>query len=42
MLVLTGPSIELVGYLDDTSTQSNTAQVLAVDFYNWSTPVCGR
>lgn len=42
MLVLTGPSIELVGYLGDTSTQSSTAQVLAVDFYNWSTPVCGR
>ncbi len=42
MLVLTGPTVELLSYLSDPSTPANTTQVLAVDFYNWSTPVCGR
>ncbi len=40
-LVMTGPSVELQAFLID-SGAANTARVLAVDFYNWSTPVCGR
>lgn len=42
MLVLTGPSTELLGYLDDPGTPPNSTQVMAIDFYNWSNPVCGR
>lgn len=42
MLVLTGPTIELLAFLSDPSTPASTSQVLAIDFYKWSTPVCGR
>ena len=39
-LVVTGPTLEVSGFLDQANPDS--ASVLAVDFYNWSTPVCGR
>jgi hypothetical protein len=41
-LVITGPSPEISAFLSDPSTPENVASVLAVDFYNWATPVCGR
>ncbi len=39
-LVVTGPSVELAAFLDLIDQES--AGLLAVDFYNWSSPICGR
>jgi hypothetical protein len=39
-LVVTGPSQQIRGFVDDNGFESGV--VLAVDFYNWSTLVCGR
>ncbi|MDF1597365.1 MAG: zf-HC2 domain-containing protein [Acidimicrobiia bacterium] len=39
-LVVTGPTAELIGFLDDVEVEYPA--VLAVDFYNWSDFVCGR
>ncbi len=39
-LVATGPSVELAGFLDQADHPD--AVLLGVDFYNWSTPICGR
>ena len=39
-LVVTGPSVELAGFLNEAGVPF--AAVLGVDFYNWSTPICGR
>ncbi len=39
-LVVTGPSQQIRTFVDDNGFESGV--VLAVDFYNWSTPVCGR
>lgn len=39
-LVVTGPTTELVEFLDDVEVEYPV--VLAVDFYNWSDFVCGR
>ncbi len=39
-LVVTGPSQQIRAFVDDNGFESGV--VLAVDFYNWSTPVCGR
>lgn len=41
-LVITGPSDEIAEYLSDNRAQVPSSKVLAVDFYNWSTSVCGR
>jgi len=41
-LVVTGPSDEVARFLEDTSAEIGFAQVLAIDFYNWSPGVCGR
>jgi len=38
-LVVTGPTEEIVKFFDKADTKDG--QVLAVDFYNWSRPVCG-
>lgn len=40
MLVVTGPSHELAGFIEEAGQPS--AVLLGVDFYNWSTPICGR
>jgi hypothetical protein len=40
VLVVTGPSPAIAGYLESESGVS--ANVLAVDFYNWTAEVCGR
>ncbi len=39
-LVVTGPSQELAEFLEEAGQESAT--LLGVDFYNWSTPICGR
>lgn len=39
-LVLTGPTADLVAFIDD--VQPDVVGILEVDFINWSTPVCGR
>lgn len=39
-LVVTGPTDEIVKFLDEAGTRDGL--VLAVDFYNWAGPVCGR
>lgn len=39
-LVVTGPTPEIVGFLDDVG--ADWVSVLGVDLYNWSQPVCGR
>ena len=39
-LVVTGPTDEILRFFDE--ADSNDGLVLAVDFYNWSGPVCGR
>lgn len=39
-LVVTGPSPEVAGFLDDLGVAEG--QVLAVGFYSWGSPVCGR
>ncbi len=39
-LVVTGPSVELAGFLTESGVP--LAAILGVDFYNWSTPICGR
>jgi hypothetical protein len=39
-LVVTGPTDEILKFLDEAGT--NNGLVLAVDFYNWNGPVCGR
>ncbi len=39
-LVVTGPSVELAGFLNEAGVPF--AAVLGADFYNWSTPICGR
>ncbi len=39
-LVVTGPTDDVLGLLDDLPGAS--ASLMAVDFYNWSLPVCGR
>lgn len=41
-LVVTGPSAEVADYLSDSSTPPHDARTLVSDFYNWSTPICGR
>lgn len=38
--VVTGPSPEVAGFLDDLGVSGG--QVLAVGFYSWGSPVCGR
>ena len=38
-LVVTGPTDEILKFFDQANTMDG--QVLAVDFYNWSRPVCG-
>lgn len=40
MLVVTGPSNAIADYL--TTETGLTGTVLAVDFYNWTTGICGR
>ncbi len=40
MLVVTGPSAAIAEYLEDKS--GVWANVLAVDFYNWTDGICGR
>lgn len=40
MVVVTGPSSAIAGYLETEPDVS--ANVLAVDFYNWSGGICGR
>ena len=39
-LVVTGPSQQIRAFVEDNGFESGA--ILAVDFYNWSTPVCGR
>lgn len=39
-LVVTGPTAELVQLIEELG--GGGGEVLAVDFYNWSEPVCGR
>jgi hypothetical protein len=39
-LVVTGPTDEVLEFFEE--TDSKNGLVLAVDFYNWSRPVCGR
>lgn len=39
-LVATGPSTELVGFLNEAGVAQAT--LLGVSFYNWSNPICGR
>jgi len=39
-LVVTGPSVEVAGFLKETGVP--IAGLLGVDFYNWSSPICGR
>jgi len=39
-LVVTGPSVDLAGFLKEAGVP--LAALLGVDFYNWSTPICGR
>jgi hypothetical protein len=39
-LVVTGPSVEIAGFLKEADIPF--AALLGVDFYNWSTPICGR
>jgi len=41
-LVITGPSDELALQLEEIAGNDTTAQVLAVDFYNWVPGMCGR
>lgn len=41
-LVITGPSGELARQLENITDDNTTAQVLAVDFYNWAPGMCGR
>ena len=41
-LVITGPSDEIARYLGDNTADIGFAEVLAIDFYNWSPGVCGR
>lgn len=41
-LVLTGPSDELARFLTGNRPMASSSTVLAVDFYNWTTSVCGR
>jgi hypothetical protein len=38
-LVVTGPTDEILKFFDEADTRDG--RVLAVDFYNWSRPVCG-
>lgn len=38
--VVTGPSPEVASFLDDLGVTDG--QVLAVGFYSWGSPVCGR
>ena len=40
VLVVTGPSQEVAGFIEEAGQPS--AVLLGVDFYNWSTPICGR
>ena len=42
VLVITGPSPEVADYLSESMNPEDSAQVLAVNFYNWTTSVCGR
>lgn len=39
-LVVTGPTAEVEAFVSEHDIESGA--VLAVDFYNWSTPLCGR
>jgi hypothetical protein len=39
-LVVTGPSQQVRAFVDENRFESGA--VLAVEFYNWSTPLCGR
>jgi hypothetical protein len=39
-LVVTGPTDEILEFFDDAGSKNGL--VLAVDFYNWLRPVCGR
>lgn len=39
-LVVTGPTPEVVGFFDDLGVTDG--QVLAVGFYSWGSPLCGR
>jgi hypothetical protein len=41
-LVLTGPSDQIARYVGDNTAEIGFAQVLAIDFYNWSPGACGR
>ncbi|MGB7860784.1 MAG: zf-HC2 domain-containing protein [Acidimicrobiia bacterium] len=41
-LVVTGPSSEIKGFLDEYSPDELSGQVLAIDFYNWTSGLCGR
>ncbi len=41
-LVVTGPSPEIADFLGILTGQSVSANVLAVDFYNWAPGICGR
>lgn len=40
VLVVTGPSQEVAGFIEEAGQPS--VVLLGVDFYNWSTPICGR
>jgi inosine-uridine nucleoside N-ribohydrolase len=40
MVVVTGPSTAIADYLE--AEPGVSANVLAVDFYNWSDGICGR
>ncbi len=42
VLVVTGPSPEIADFLDLQSDQLINANVMAVDFYNWTAGICGR
>jgi hypothetical protein len=39
-LVITGPTDEVLRFFEESGVRGGT--VLAVDFYNWAGPVCGR
>ncbi len=41
-LVVTGPTSEISDLLDDQRGLVLNAQILAIDFYNWTSGICGR
>lgn len=41
-LVVTGPSSEISSFLDDNEGSGLNVQILAIDFYNWTSGICGR